>query len=102
MPDIAQDLRRQIALGIEAFGFLLEIDAAQIHGPDAVRGFGIRLARDPAEGASRLAFGQKFARIGLGDARDQEMVPARSGMSAGTANTESTETDIASSRPARS
>ena len=31
-----------------------------------------------------------------------EMVPARSGMSAGTANTESTEIDIASSRPARS
>ena len=68
---VAEDLRCQFAFGIKALGFLLEIDAAQIQGPDAVRGFRVRLARDPAEGTGSFAFGQQFARIGLGDARDQ-------------------------------
>ncbi len=68
---VPQHLRGQFTLGIEAFGFFLEIDATQIHGPDAVRGFSVRLARDPAEGARRFAFGQQLARVGLGNARHQ-------------------------------
>ncbi len=41
------------------------------HGADAVRGFGIGFARDPAESTSRLAFGQQFPRIGFDNASDQ-------------------------------
>src|SRR5690242_4904730 len=51
--DVTENGRGQIALGIKALIFLLEIDAAQIQLPNVSHGRGRQLARDPYEGTRR-------------------------------------------------
>ena len=60
--DVAEDLRRQLALGIETLGFFLEVNALQIQSANAVDDVGVRLARHPAESLVRAAIGQHHAR----------------------------------------
>ena len=54
----AQHLRRQIACGIKALGFFLEVNALQLERVDALDGFVVGLARHPAEVFMRSAIGQ--------------------------------------------
>ena len=69
--NVAQNLRRQFALGIKALGFFLVVDALQIQRPDALNRFRIGLACHPAKGLVGAAVGQHDARILLSDARNQ-------------------------------
>src|SRR6185312_13473423 len=46
---ISQDLRGKLALGIEAFGFFLKMDAAQVQAPYAGRHVGVGFSLDPAK-----------------------------------------------------
>ncbi len=55
--DIAEHLRRQLALGIETFRFLAEINAAQIQLANAVAGFAVDLAFDDRRNSAKPACG---------------------------------------------
>ena len=100
--DIAQHLGGQFALWVETLGLFLKVDALQVEGADAVGGFGVGFAGDPAKSFVGLAVGQDHARVVFVMRVIRLMALGRSGVSVGTAKAESTWIDMANSRPARS
>src|SRR5258708_3696511 len=67
----ANNLGREIARGIKALWFFLEVDTLQVQRFDAINSFVIRLARHPAERFVIPAVGQHDIAIFPGNAGDQ-------------------------------
>ena len=61
--DIAEHMRRQLALGIKALRLLAKVNAAEIQLANAFRGVGVDLALDESEVAIRLQPGNDLLRI---------------------------------------
>ena len=88
--DVAENLRGQFTLRIEALGLFLKVDALQIQRTDTLNHFGIGLACHPAEGLARWAV-RKHTRGSSFVMREIRLtVLARSGVSEGTTKAEST------------
>ena len=69
--NVAENLRRQLALGIKTFGFFLKVNALQIQRADAVNHFRIRFPRNPTKSLVGLAVSEDDAGIVIGDTGNQ-------------------------------
>ena len=88
--DVANDLRGEFALRVEALGLFLKMDTLKIESTDAGGGFGVGFSRDPTECFVSLAVREEDPRIVVRDAGDQADHVGQVGRFGGTTKAEST------------